>query len=86
MVCNGPQLRDARLAAGMRLKDLHDATGVSIGFLSQLERGDRSYVERGKARAIWEALNVPVPDDLFRHPNGDRVTNWWVPADFAGAW
>ncbi|MDQ0469975.1 helix-turn-helix domain-containing protein [Labrys wisconsinensis] len=35
----GQRIRDLRLKAGMTLSDLSKATGVSIGTLSQLERG-----------------------------------------------
>lgn len=35
----GKKIKELRVSAGMTLKNLSDKTGLSIGFLSQLERG-----------------------------------------------
>lgn len=39
LVCSGRVLSDARREAGLRLRDVCDATGVSIAQLSDMERG-----------------------------------------------
>lgn len=37
----GARIRDERLRAGMKQRDLAKALGMSQGFLSRIERGDR---------------------------------------------
>ncbi|MEX2629398.1 MAG: XRE family transcriptional regulator [Tistlia sp.] len=54
----GRQVRDLRKARGMSLKQLNEASGLSIGLLSQIERGTSSPSLRS-LRALSEALGVP---------------------------
>jgi transcriptional regulator with XRE-family HTH domain len=55
----GRQLRHLRLAKRLTLQKLADQSGVSIGYLSQLERG-RSVVTVAILMRISETLGVPL--------------------------
>lgn len=54
----GRQVRDLRKARRMSLKQLNEASGLSIGLLSQIERGTSSPSLRS-IQALSEALGVP---------------------------
>lgn len=55
----GLAVRKARQARGLSLKQVADAANVSVGFLSQIERGISSPSVRA-LRAICAILDVPV--------------------------
>ncbi len=55
----GGQIRDLRAARGMRLAELAEAIGKSIGYVSQIERG-RSEVSISTLKAISDALAVQI--------------------------
>lgn len=55
----GEQIRDLREARGLSLARLAEATGKSIGYLSQIERG-RSEVSISTLKAISDALDVQI--------------------------
>jgi transcriptional regulator with XRE-family HTH domain len=64
----GGQIRELRKAKGMTLQALSDASGLSIGYLSQLERG-RSTLTIGNLKLLADQLGVhmnwffqPVPE------------------------
>lgn len=53
----GAQIRELRKAKGMTLQALCDASGLSIGYLSQLERG-RSTLTIGNLKLLADQLGV----------------------------
>ena len=59
----GQKLREARLQKGWTLEALSDASGLSTGFLSQVERG-MSTLSIVSLSAICRALELPI-GDLF---------------------
>ncbi|QPC42631.1 cupin domain-containing protein [Kaustia mangrovi] len=62
----GRAIRDIRQARGLSLKDVADGAGVSVGLLSQIERGLSSPSIRA-LRAVCAVLDVPV-HALFESP------------------
>jgi len=58
-------LRDARKKKGLNLKDVSDATGLSIGLISQIERGLTTPSMRS-LRQVAGALGLSV-SSLFAH-------------------
>jgi transcriptional regulator with XRE-family HTH domain len=69
----GPRIRELRLKAKMTLTDLAKATGVSIGTLSQLERGLVSPTVR-TVFTVGNALGVP-PAWLIDPKQGNAGSN-----------
>src|SRR5687768_11271596 len=59
----GERIRHLRKARGKSLKDLSEATGLSISFVSQIERGLSSASVRTLAR-LADALDVGI-GELF---------------------
>lgn len=55
----GGQIRELRKAKGMTLQTLSDASGLSIGYLSQLERG-RSTLTIGNLKLLADQLGVHI--------------------------
>ena len=55
----GAEIRQLRLAKGMTLKEVADRAGISIGLLSQLERG-RSLLAVATLMKLSDALGVPM--------------------------
>jgi transcriptional regulator with XRE-family HTH domain len=55
----GAQIRDLREARRMRLAELAQAIGKSIGYVSQIERG-RSEISISTLKSISEALGVSI--------------------------
>jgi transcriptional regulator with XRE-family HTH domain len=53
------KIRELRIAKKMTLKELSDRTGLSIGFLSQVERGNSSLAITSLQK-IAEAFGVPI--------------------------
>ncbi|MBK0417484.1 cupin domain-containing protein [Leucobacter sp. CSA1] len=59
----GPRIRELREASGMSLRGLARASGLSVGFLSQVERGISS-IALSSLRAVADALGHPM-SELF---------------------
>jgi transcriptional regulator with XRE-family HTH domain len=55
----GHQIRDLRKARGLRLQQVADRAGISVGYLSQIER-DQSRLPIGVLRKISDALGVHI--------------------------
>jgi transcriptional regulator with XRE-family HTH domain len=60
----GQRLRAARVARGMTLRDVANEAGVSIAYLSDLERAVLANPTLDKLRGIADALRVSI-DDLL---------------------
>ncbi len=62
MRVNGPAMRAIRTDRGTSLRQLAAATGVSAGYLSRIERGERgtAWVHDETAAAIAAALGMPL--------------------------
>lgn len=60
----GEVLRHARTAQGRTLRDVSDAARVSLGYLSEVERG-RKEPSSELLASICEALDVPLSSVLF---------------------
>jgi transcriptional regulator with XRE-family HTH domain len=60
------RLRQARKAQGLRLTDVAKRTGLTIGLISQVERGLTTPSMRS-LRQLADALGIQV-DELFRQP------------------
>lgn len=56
----GAVIRQARLAKGLLLRDVARAAGLSVGFISRLERDERSDMMLSNAVAICEALEISL--------------------------
>ncbi|MEP0276130.1 MAG: cupin domain-containing protein, partial [Nitratireductor sp.] len=72
----GNRVRQLRRVRGRSLKELAQRAGLSIGFLSQIERGLSSASVRALAR-IAEALEVSIGDVFPAEPpsdDGQRIT------------
>lgn len=54
----GDRVRHYRLMRGMSLRLLADLAGISAGWLSRVERGERSLERRGHIEALAAALNI----------------------------
>jgi transcriptional regulator with XRE-family HTH domain len=67
----GARLRDARARRGMTLTQLAGLTGLTKGFLSQVER-DLTSPSVGTLLRVCEALDLPV-GDLFAAAQGSLV-------------
>ena len=59
----GDVLRDARLAQGKTLRDVSSVARVSLGYLSEVERGQKEASSELLA-SICEALDVPMSEIL----------------------
>lgn len=68
----GQRLRAARSARGMTLREVANEAGVSIAYLSDLERAVLANPTLDKLRAIADALRVSI-DELLGD-NGPRET------------
>ncbi|GFG85506.1 MULTISPECIES: transcriptional regulator ClgR [Mycobacteriaceae] len=60
----GEVLRQARTAQGRTLREVSDSARVSLGYLSEVERG-RKEASSELLNAICSALQVPLSDVLF---------------------
>jgi transcriptional regulator with XRE-family HTH domain len=58
----GQRVRSARLYRGMSIKTLAGLTGMSVGWLSEVETGKRTVDRRSHFAALAEALHVSVTD------------------------
>lgn len=63
----GPRLRTARLRRGMTLRTLAGLSGLSVGFLSMVENGQRHLDRTSHINALAEALQV-APAELLGRP------------------
>lgn len=61
----GARIRELREAAGMSLRQVASRSGLTAGFLSQVERG-LSNIALTSLRSVATALEVPV-SDFFNH-------------------
>src|ERR1700710_169109 len=59
----GDVLRHARTEQGRTLREVSDDARVSLGYLSEVERG-RKEASSELLAAICEALDIPLPDLL----------------------
>lgn len=57
----GQRLRAAREASGLRQEDVAKAAGVSIAFVSDVERGNRG-ISADRREAFARAVGLPVAD------------------------
>jgi transcriptional regulator with XRE-family HTH domain len=64
------KIRAIRLERGMTLQDLSNKSGLSVGFLSQVERGNSSLTITSLER-IAEGLGVPITS-FFETVQNDR--------------
>lgn len=60
----GDVLREARTGQGRTLREVSDAARVSLGYLSEVERG-RKEASSELLNAICEALDIPMSRVLF---------------------
>ena len=78
----GSQLRQARRLRGLTLKDLSERTGLSLRFLSEIERG-KDGASLGRVLRVAQVLGVDMPlqiepqarVDIDRYP-GLRAIAW----------
>ncbi len=59
------KIKKYRENQNMTLKDLSNKVGVSIGYLSHLERGSRSNPSKEVMEKIAIALNASIPEIFF---------------------
>ena len=68
----GDVLRDARLTQGKTLRDISSGARVSLGYLSEVERGQKE-ASSELLGAICSALQVPLSDVLSEVSHAVRV-------------
>ena len=66
----GTRLRDRRQLLGLTLKDVADEAGLSVGFISQIERGI-TIPSLSSLVAVCQVLKSEVGDFLTQ-PRGDK--------------
>lgn len=76
----GDVLREARMTQGRTLREVSDAARVSLGYLSEVERG-RKEPSSELLNAICEALRVPLSSVLT--DAGERMAGVELAARFA---
>lgn len=59
---NGDKVRELRTRRDMTLRELSDHTGLSVPFLSRLERGERQTTTLPSADRLAAALGVPTEE------------------------
>ncbi|MER7167277.1 helix-turn-helix transcriptional regulator [Micromonospora sp. NPDC000207] len=64
VVIDGDKLRRTRKAAGLTITQLAARLGISIGYLSQIERGTRRTVPPARYNQICAALDIADRDHL----------------------
>ena len=67
----GDVLREARTTQGRTLREVSDAARVSLGYLSEVERG-RKEASSELLNAICDALDIPMSRVLFNA--GEQIT------------
>ncbi|HEU4362400.1 MAG TPA: transcriptional regulator ClgR [Mycobacterium sp.] len=79
----GDVLRRARTLQGRTLREVSDSARVSLGYLSEVERG-RKEASSELLNAICGALGVPMSTVLFdagqRMVRAERMAQWPYPA------
>ena len=62
----GQRVRMHRMKAGVRAKDMAEALGVSVSYLSAMETGAKTLTDRFVQRVVdyFKSLNMDVEDDL----------------------
>ena len=69
----GSTLRELRRERGWTLRRLRQETGISIPYLSMIERDDVSRPSREKLEVIAEALGADPSEVLREHDKADLV-------------
>ena len=69
----GPALRERRKALGLSMQKVADAAGLSVGFISQLERGLTSPSLSSRV-GIAEVLQTPISQFLSQPPGDANMT------------
>lgn len=69
----GGRIRDLRRKAGMTLQQLADQAGISVGFLSQVER-DKATPSLGTLAGLAAALGVPLDHFIAAPRPADQIT------------
>lgn len=69
----GGRIRDLRRKAGITLQTLADAAGISVGFLSQVER-DKATPSLGTLASLATALDVEIDVFISNPKPADSVT------------
>lgn len=59
------KIRKYREKKGMKLQELADRAGISAGYLSHLERGERDNPSTEVMENISIALNASIPEIFF---------------------
>lgn len=59
------KIKKFRQKRNMTLKDLAEEIGISVGYLSHLERGSRSNPSKEVMENIAEALGASIPEIFF---------------------
>ena len=67
----GPFLRSIREKLGKTMRQVADLLGVSVVYISDIERGRRNPPSEDKIRAIAKFFQMP-PDDLLEKAAEDR--------------
>lgn len=76
------RLRDKRISLGLTLKDVARDTGLSVGFISQIERGI-STPSLSSLVAVARVLDEPV-GNFVSQPSGDKpITRQGVRSNYA---
>lgn len=64
----GENIKKARLSKSLTIKDLADSTGLTVGYLSNLERGEKTNPSYEVIQKIANALSVPIVDFYKEEP------------------
>lgn len=59
------KIKEYRLNQNMTLKDLAEKVGISVGYLSHLERGSRDNPSKEVMTRIADALHASIPTIFF---------------------
>lgn len=78
----GGRIRDLRRKAGMTLQTLADQAGISVGFLSQVER-DKATPSLGTLAGLARALGVEIDWFIATPRASDSITRAGERASFA---
>ena len=69
------RIKEARKAAGMKQRELAKALGVSVAYISRMERGETP-TNLQNLEKISEALNAPIQElvhfDHYAGPSDER--------------
>lgn len=64
-MANTNRIREERLKQGKSIYDLAKETNLTPGYISNLERGERSNPSKEAMEAIAKALNKTVPELFY---------------------